>query len=59
LNDIISHGDSPVCGLIGGKYCGSGHGGYIALVFDTSQNRDRFVSDNTDAIAVEPFIKQQ
>lgn len=38
------------------KYCGGGFGGYILYLFYESRDRDEFLK-NTDAIAIEPFIR--
>ena len=39
------------------KYAGSGHGGYVVFLFGNCINRNRFVDEVEDAIAVEPYSK--
>ena len=46
-------------GVIGAKYCGSGHGGYVLYIFETEEARARLVDifGNTGFIAIEPYCK--
>lgn len=44
-------------GLLGCKYCGSGHGGYALYLFENQDNRDRAVNENKDFMAVEPYCR--
>lgn len=37
------------------KYCGGGWGGYSLYIFDSTENRDRFVTENAPARAIEPY----
>lgn len=48
-----------VPGALSRKYCGGGFGGYAAYVFADPADRDRFVGSNSDAMAVEPFIRTE
>jgi len=41
----------------GRKYAGSGHGGYIIILFSNVRSRDLYVEHEPDAIAVEPYTR--
>jgi cytidyltransferase-like protein len=40
------------------KYCGGGWGGYALYLFASKKYRDKFVSDQANAKAIEPYIKK-
>ena len=44
-------------GVIGAKYCGSGHGGYILYIFETPEYREQLLKKNSDFIAIEPYCR--
>ena len=39
------------------KYCGSGHGGYAVYLFPNQIERDLFVRNTSQAMAIEPYLK--
>jgi len=55
--DDIPLSYSPGGKLLGFKYAGSGHGGYVICLFGDQVDRDWFVENNKEAIAVEPYSK--
>ncbi len=44
-------------GLLGFKYCGSGHGGYALYLFETSAHRDKAVQGEKDFLSIEPYCR--
>lgn len=44
-------------GILAGKYCGSGHGGYILYLFESQETRDMLIKNNPDFIAIEPYCR--
>jgi cytidyltransferase-like protein len=54
----LAEGMTPLpqaTGCVGRKYCGGGFGGYALYLFEDSQNRDAFVSENSAARKIEPY----
>ncbi len=44
-------------GALARKYCGGGFGGYALYLFSATSDRDRFVTDNSAARAIEPYLR--
>jgi hypothetical protein len=58
LKNQLAEGMAPLPsrpGVVGMKYCGSGHGGYAVYVFNTAAGRDVTVRDDERWCAVEPY----
>ena len=39
------------------KYCGGGWGGYAVYIFSNPEQRDKFITEQPYAKAIEPYIK--
>ncbi|MBP5534340.1 MAG: adenylyltransferase/cytidyltransferase family protein [Alphaproteobacteria bacterium] len=44
-------------GVLGAKYCGSGHGGYVLYTFETEQQRTKIISKHKGFIPIEPYCR--
>ncbi len=44
-------------GILGAKYCGSGHGGYILYIFETEEARQKIITTDAHFIAIEPYCR--
>ena len=48
---------SNLKGLLGFKYCGSGHGGYGLYIFGTKEERDLCIRQNNQFLPIEPYCR--
>lgn len=44
-------------GVLGAKYCGSGHGGYVLYIFETEEIRKEMMKKSNDFVAIEPYCR--
>lgn len=47
----------PECEKAVKKYCGSGFGGYALYLFDSTEDRQAFLTENEQAMAIEPHSR--
>lgn len=53
---MASLGDTPY-GCVARKYCGSGWGGYVLLMFNNSKAREIYLHSTEGAMAIEPYCR--